>query len=368
MTGLGRARMDRALPRELRDEHGAVVADDLRFDVLERARVGGDAGDVHAALVGERVAPDVGLIVVRREVQELVEEVRGRGQRVQLLGAHALVAELELQVGDQGRQVGVAAALAVAVLGALDLGRAGHDPRQACWRRRSRRRRGSGFRSSRRCRPSSPTTASIASRDPVRQRAAVGVAAGDRLRAGLGGRAQARQRSTRGRRRSRRRSARRRRSTRLPAPTRNAIDSAIIRRFSARSTLTTFSRCRLQVLPTSVQTGAKQSARTCSAGSSCGAHVAPAGHPEGRDLGVLEALAGQQLEELELLGVGAREAGLDQVDRRARRACARPAPSRAPTATCPPPACHRAGWCRRARSWSCQVVAAGTSTWSSHSA
>ena len=41
---------------------------------------------------------------------------------------------------------------------------------------------------------------------------------------------------------------------------------------------------------------------------------AAARHPERGDLRVLEALAGEQVEELELLGVRGREAGLDQVD------------------------------------------------------
>ena len=39
-------------------------------------------------------------------------------------------------------------------------------------------------------------------------------------------------------------------------------------RFSSRSTLTTFSRCRPQVLPTSVQTGAKESTSARNAASS----------------------------------------------------------------------------------------------------
>jgi hypothetical protein len=56
--------------------------------------------------------------------------------------------------------------------------------------------------------------------------------------------------------------------TRLPSPTRNATDSAIIRRFSSGSTFVTFSRWSDHVLPTSVQTGAKQSASRRSAGSS----------------------------------------------------------------------------------------------------
>ena len=131
-------------------------------------------------------------------------------------------------------EVGVAAALAVAVHRALDehgaLGdrgeRVGHaalgvvvavDADAAC---RARRR-----------------TARTARGDVGGQRGAVGVAQRDVLGAGLGRGAQARERVRRGRRASRRRSARRRRSRACPRATRNAIESAIIARFSSRPTL-----------------------------------------------------------------------------------------------------------------------------------
>src|ERR1035437_6018994 len=60
-------------------------------------------------------------------------------------------------------------------------------------------------------------------------------------------------------------------STRLPAPARNATDSAIIARFSSRETRTTFSTCSTEALPTIVHTGAKHSASTCSPSSSAAA-------------------------------------------------------------------------------------------------
>ena len=85
-------------------------------------------------------------------------------------------------------------------------------------------------------------------------------------------------------------------------------------RFSCGSVLMTFSTCSFQVLPTRVQTGAKDSPRSVSAGSSAAAHVAAAGHAEGADRRVVEALALEQLEQLRLLRVGARKAGLDEVD------------------------------------------------------
>ena len=89
------------------------------------------------------------------------------------------------------------------------------------------------------------------------------------------------------------------------------------------------------------------SASRRSAGSSAAAHVPPAGHPEGRDLGVLEALAREQLEELLLLRVRGRGSRPRSGARRASRARGRRAASRRPRATCPRPACRHAGWCRR---------------------
>ncbi len=56
--------------------------------------------------------------------------------------------------------------------------------------------------------------------------------------------------------------------TSLPCSTQNRTESPIIARFSSRETRTTLSRCRSQVLPTSVITGAKQSTSTRSASSS----------------------------------------------------------------------------------------------------
>jgi hypothetical protein len=45
-----------------------------------------------------------------------------------------------------------------------------------------------------------------------------------------------------------------------------------------------------------------------------GARVTAARHPEGGDLGLVEALCSEQLKQLALLGIGRREAGLDQLD------------------------------------------------------
>ena len=123
-----RVRDHGALARELAHEHLARVADRGRIDVLERQRVGVDAGDVHPALVRERVLAHVGLVGVGREVEHLGDQVRGLGQPLQR--RQAAVAHLQLQVRDDRDQVRVAAALAVAVHRALDHHGALGDPRQ----------------------------------------------------------------------------------------------------------------------------------------------------------------------------------------------------------------------------------------------
>ena len=169
----------------------------------------------------------------------------------------ALVAQLELQRGQDRDQVGVAAALAVAVHRPLDQPRAGVDGGErvgdpalgvvvgvdadldALAERRRRRRR-------------SP-------RRSGRQAGAVRVAEGDVLGAGGDRGAQALERVAgvvapaveevlgvvdR---------------PACPAARQKATESAIIARFSSRETLVTFSRCRAQVLPTRVHDRARSS-------------------------------------------------------------------------------------------------------------
>ena len=259
----------RVAPGELGDEQLARVADQPGLDVLEGRAVGAHAGHVQAALVREGVAPDVGLGPVGRAVEQLVDEVRGLGQARQLLVGQHATAHLELEVGDDRDEVGVAGALADPVHRALDLARADLDGGQRVGHAAL-----------------GVVVAVDGDAHPVahggehrrgrldhlgRQRRAVGVAQGDRLGAGAGGRAQAVAARSRGRRGSRRRSARRRRRPACPPATRKATDSAIMARFSSRSTRTTFSRCSPQVLPTIVHTGAKQSASTRRPSSSAAA-------------------------------------------------------------------------------------------------
>jgi hypothetical protein len=143
---------------------------------------------VHPALVRERIAPDVGLVGIGCEVEQLIDEVRCLSQQRELVVLETVVAELQLEVGDDRHQVGVAGPLAVAVHGALDMARANlnrgdrvsdaalrvvvtvdSDAHVAIERRRGRACRGGDLR---------------------RQRRSVGVAEHDRLGPGFSCRSQ----------------------------------------------------------------------------------------------------------------------------------------------------------------------------------
>ena len=82
-----RARDDRPSPAELGDQDLAAVADGLRLHVLEGPGVGLDRGHVHPPLVREGVAAHVGLVGVRGQVADLVDQVGGVGQPGEAIGA-----------------------------------------------------------------------------------------------------------------------------------------------------------------------------------------------------------------------------------------------------------------------------------------
>ena len=80
------------------------------------------------ALVGERAGPDIWRMGIWRDVGDAGHVARELRERRQVGGAgHRLEPHLEPQVGPDGHDVGVAAALAVAVDGALDVTHAGAD-------------------------------------------------------------------------------------------------------------------------------------------------------------------------------------------------------------------------------------------------
>ena len=304
-----RPRLHGALARQLGDEHAPVRAHLGRVEVLERARVHVHAGHVHAALVGEGVGAHVGLVRVRRDVAELVHQVRGLGERAQPLAADRLVAQLELQGGQDRHEVGVPAALPVAVDRALDHARAGLDGHERVGHAAA-----------------GVVVGVDAHLDPVelnhhrgggqghlaRQRGAVRVAERDVLGTCVRGRPEAAQRVGG-----------------IVAPgveeVLRVVDHALALAHEERHRvrdhpqvllgvhlrdLLQVKRPRLAHQRADRSEGVGQEPERRVVG---GAHVAPPGHAEGRHLGVLEALAGEQLEELLLLGVRRREAGLDEV-------------------------------------------------------
>ena len=79
------------------------------------------------ALWANAAEPDIGLLRVGGEVHELGDVVRDRREPLEAVGRDGPDVQLQRQVGDRRREVGVAGPLAVAVDAALDVGRAGPD-------------------------------------------------------------------------------------------------------------------------------------------------------------------------------------------------------------------------------------------------
>src|SRR5437867_3286175 len=102
-------------PGQVGDQHALAVADQVRIDVLVGGRVLLHRGHVQPALVREGALPDEGLALVGLQVGELVDQVGDLGERLQLRGADAVPAVLQLQDRDHRHQVRVPAALAEVV-------------------------------------------------------------------------------------------------------------------------------------------------------------------------------------------------------------------------------------------------------------
>ena len=124
---LAALQLDRRAAGHVADQQPHVVADADRVHVLVEIGVDLDRAGVQAGLVGERRCPDVRLARGGRHVGDLGDRVRDPGRLAeQPVGQHRPV-ELELEVGDDRDQVGVAGALAVPVDRALHVRRAGVD-------------------------------------------------------------------------------------------------------------------------------------------------------------------------------------------------------------------------------------------------
>src|SRR5699024_5268870 len=107
--------LDAGPPSHVRDQHAHVVAHLAGIDVLVQVRVDPDSAGVQAGLVCERAGADVWLASEWGDVGDLADRVRDPGDLLQPGTAEGAQAELELQVGDHGEQVGVPGALPVAV-------------------------------------------------------------------------------------------------------------------------------------------------------------------------------------------------------------------------------------------------------------
>src|ERR1035438_1195424 len=118
---------DIAAAGKVADEDALAVADEFGLDVLVGGGVLEDGADVHAAFVSEGAFADEGLVVAQRKVGQLGDEAADAGETGEFVGTDGGVVELELKVGDDTGEIGIAAALAVAVHAALDVSGAGLD-------------------------------------------------------------------------------------------------------------------------------------------------------------------------------------------------------------------------------------------------
>src|SRR5450759_35747 len=102
-------------------DHDALdVPHQLGPDVFVGARLALHAARVDTALVGERAHPDERLVRVGVDVRELAHVMREVGEPGQLVAREAVDLHLEREVRDDRAEVGVSAALAVAVDGPVD--------------------------------------------------------------------------------------------------------------------------------------------------------------------------------------------------------------------------------------------------------
>ncbi len=154
---------------ELAHHHPHLVAHRGGVDVLVGGLVPAHGRHVDAALVREGGLAHVGQVLVGREVRHLGHEVRHLGERPQpARRAGSGWPSFSSSPAATRAEVGVAAALAIAVDGALHLRPRPRGRRPASWPPRSRRRRGRGCRAARRppSRTAGPPPATCQGSDP----------------------------------------------------------------------------------------------------------------------------------------------------------------------------------------------------------
>ena len=112
---------DVAFAREFRHRDVPGIAHRFRVDVFVGPGVALHRGGVHAPLVGKGALAHVGLIAVGAHVGQLIDKAGEFAEALEVGLTEAIYAHLELQIGDDGAEIGVAAALPHAVDGPLDL-------------------------------------------------------------------------------------------------------------------------------------------------------------------------------------------------------------------------------------------------------
>ena len=121
---------DIALAAHLADQDSPGVADLFRIDVLIASDILLHRMHVHAAFVGEGGRPDIRLIDHRVQIRDLIDITADFRDPLQRPRPQAVQLVLQLQIGDQGQQVHVPAALAESIDRPLGMIGAGADARQ----------------------------------------------------------------------------------------------------------------------------------------------------------------------------------------------------------------------------------------------
>ena len=115
---------------KIADQNALAVAHQFRRDVFVGLRIFEHRADVNAALVRECAGPDIRLSTRDLQVREVGDITRDGSQSLELVRADGFIAQLQLQIRDDAGEVGVAAALAIAVQAALHMCYAFFDRRQ----------------------------------------------------------------------------------------------------------------------------------------------------------------------------------------------------------------------------------------------
>jgi len=121
---------DVALPRQIRDEDPLLVSHPFGGDMLVGQGILEDGAYMDPSLVGEGAAADKGPGIQRGDVGHIGHVIGQIRQVTHRLFGEAVLPHFQLEIGDDGNHIGIAAALPVAVYGPLDHRGTGPDRRQ----------------------------------------------------------------------------------------------------------------------------------------------------------------------------------------------------------------------------------------------